>query len=435
MNKLWRFGVIVARSPLIWGGLVTVGFYAFIHHRPLFGDFTSRYLASHPVEYIATAMFFVGIAALVMKALDLAEQLMAVDRKVLGPTAEVRDPKTAADLLLGRLEGLPPHRRRDYVTARLRGALEFITRQGTSDGLNDELKDLAEADHGRAHDGYGLVRLIIWCIPILGFLGTVIGITGAIANLTPESLNNPTEVSGALGVAFDTTALALALSIPLMFGKFFVERVEARLLGEVDRAVAEQMAGHFDDRGHSDPQSLAVRRIAETMIRATEQSIERHAELWQSALDESNRRWSEVIDSGRRQLETALSEAVARGVEDHAQRLLAAEIELVEQRRQHLDDLVGALVETGKAAREQQSELSYQSALLAQVLTATDHIANLETRLNDNLSALARAQHFEETLLTLSGALNLLNVRLGQEADSGPRVALSRRAPSADHAA
>ena len=65
----------------------------------------------------------------------------------------------------------------------------------------------------------------MWAMPVLGFLGTVWGIAEAVANLVPllkemEAADfGGDQLSGALsglGVAFDTTLVALLLSIPAM---------------------------------------------------------------------------------------------------------------------------------------------------------------------------------------------------------------------------
>lgn len=65
----------------------------------------------------------------------------------------------------------------------------------------------------------------MWAMPVLGFLGTVWGIAAAVANLVPllqemEAADfGGEQLSGALsglGVAFDTTLVALLLSIPAM---------------------------------------------------------------------------------------------------------------------------------------------------------------------------------------------------------------------------
>jgi biopolymer transport protein ExbB/TolQ len=65
----------------------------------------------------------------------------------------------------------------------------------------------------------------MWAIPVLGFLGTVWGIAEAVANLTPLLKGlSASELGGSqladslsgLGVAFDTTVVALSLSLPAM---------------------------------------------------------------------------------------------------------------------------------------------------------------------------------------------------------------------------
>lgn len=65
----------------------------------------------------------------------------------------------------------------------------------------------------------------MWAIPVLGFLGTVWGIAEAVANLTPLLKGlSASELGGSqladslagLGVAFDTTLVALSLSLPAM---------------------------------------------------------------------------------------------------------------------------------------------------------------------------------------------------------------------------
>ena len=66
---------------------------------------------------------------------------------------------------------------------RLQTALEFIRRNGDADGLDDELKYAAELDDSEKHDRYGFARIMIWAIPMLGFLGTVLGISEALGGL------------------------------------------------------------------------------------------------------------------------------------------------------------------------------------------------------------------------------------------------------------
>jgi hypothetical protein len=87
-----------------------------------------------------------------------------------------------------------------YLERRLREALDLVVRTGEADSLEDHLKYLSDLDAARAAQSYGLVRFVIWAVPIMGFLGTVIGITEAIAQLSPTQLDNISGVVAGLGV-------------------------------------------------------------------------------------------------------------------------------------------------------------------------------------------------------------------------------------------
>ena len=297
-------------------------------------------------------------------------------------------------------------------------ALDSVCRNESADGLDEELKYLSEVDAARAHSGYALLRILIWAIPILGFLGTVIGITMAIASLSPEALEKSLpEVTAGLGVAFDTTAIALGLSMGLMFGHFLVDKLEGGLLAEVDRLASLELMGRFERLGGgSDPQLAAVRWMAEAVVKATERMAQRQAEVWQTTIDAAHDRWSRVTTQGAAQLESALSGALVQSLQAHAAQLASAEEASADKNRQNWMRVQQALTDASESVRGQQSELVRQGEVLRQVVEATGQIARLEDTLNGNLAALAGAQHFEETLLNLSAAIHLLNARLGQVA-------------------
>ncbi|ELS00870.1 hypothetical protein Xen7305DRAFT_00005710 [Xenococcus sp. PCC 7305] len=90
---------------------------------------------------------------------------------------------------------------------------------------------------------YVLPRILIWAIPIMGFVGTVVGISSAVNGFTSflgraEEIEQIKEgigfVTSGLAVAFDTTLLALLLSVLIMLPLVAVERFESRLLLAVD---------------------------------------------------------------------------------------------------------------------------------------------------------------------------------------------------------
>lgn len=87
---------------------------------------------------------------------------------------------------------------------------------------------------------FNMLRYLSWLIPTIGFIGTVVGIAEALAGIGrgfPEDLSVSADVvawmgglTGQLGVAFDTTLLALMLSAVIMLLMHITqEREEATL--------------------------------------------------------------------------------------------------------------------------------------------------------------------------------------------------------------
>jgi biopolymer transport protein ExbB/TolQ len=170
----------------------------------------------------------------VIKWIDVERQRRRVDDELLAPVPEGGQEPAEAAALVASLPVEDDATSGSYLVTRLREGLDLVVRTGSAEGLQDHLKYLSDLDAARAAQSYGLVRFVIWAIPIMGFLGTVIGITEAIACLSPTQLENISGVVAGLGTAFDTTATALGLSMVLMLLQFLIDRTEQSLLGEVD---------------------------------------------------------------------------------------------------------------------------------------------------------------------------------------------------------
>ncbi|MEZ4330600.1 MAG: MotA/TolQ/ExbB proton channel family protein [Myxococcota bacterium] len=137
------------------------------------------------------------------------------------------------------------------------------------------LSDESRADEGRIDASYGLIRVFIWAVPTLGFIGTVIGIGAAVGGFsntleTASSLEGMREsigtVTGGLGVAFDTTLLALVMSILIMFPSNALQRLEEGFLGEVDDYCAEHLVRRLVDEPPAAASDAALDRLAERLL-------------------------------------------------------------------------------------------------------------------------------------------------------------------------
>lgn len=80
---------------------------------------------------------------------------------------------------------------------------------------------------------YTMVRYIIWAIPTLGFLGTVLGIALALNYAGGANVDDPGFLAGLtreLAVAFNTTLVALCMSTVLVLVQHLVQAAEERAL-------------------------------------------------------------------------------------------------------------------------------------------------------------------------------------------------------------
>lgn len=93
------------------------------------------------------------------------------------------------------------------------------------------IKERAELAADRLDSSLSLVRYIAWAIPAIGFIGTVRGIGLALAYAEDAIKGDITPVIEALGLAFNSTLVALLISMALMYIMHVVQsRQEAFVL-------------------------------------------------------------------------------------------------------------------------------------------------------------------------------------------------------------
>ena len=148
------------------------------------------------------------------------------------------------------------HNENFLVTRILKGLSHFEIRRKHSD-VHEIMTSQSEIDLQTVESSYSIIKVFIWAIPILGFIGTVMGISAAIGSFA-TALQGVEDVAvlkqglgsvtGGLGVAFDTTLLALILSLILMFPTSMMQTAEEDFLVSVDEYCNE----HFLKRLNAD---------------------------------------------------------------------------------------------------------------------------------------------------------------------------------------
>ncbi len=387
-----RFGDVL--PALLLGVPLAAAVLGLIRFGHLGGPHVQRYL-SHPVEMVEVVLFCCALGALGSKLWRWAAERQAGRFAVLPPWQGQPVPVSEAGPLLAELDRLPRRLRDTLLVKRVTAVLDFLGRRGSALELDDHCRALADADSLALENSYALVRFITWAIPILGFLGTVLGITEAIAGVTPERLEQDlSTVTDGLALAFDCTALALALTMAAMFLTFLVDRLEQGVLEAVDACVDQHLAHRFERIGAEPTGHVAgLRQDSQVLLEAIGQLVRRQAELWAETLKEVVYRRDEEEKHQHERLTGALETALRQTLHGHTQQATA------------LQEQLAALT----------AAVAAQAKGLAQLQAGEKQLLRMQDALNQNLAAVAAAGTFEQTLHSLTAAVHLLTVRVPLE--------------------
>ena len=464
----------VVTSPWLWGTAVTFAFYAALPFVPIYQESIAHYFTAHWIEYATTGLFFIGIATLLMKAARIPAERSALAADVLdGLKLDVNlDTVRTAQGIDSHLDLVARRCEDSMLVRRIRDVIDYVVGRRSADGLEGHLNYLADLSSGRLHDGYALIRTITWAVPILGFLGTVIGITMAIANITPDQLQSSLpEVTAGLAVAFDTTALSLALSMILVFGTFIIERAEQQTLDDIEDVGIKHLICLFPTAdAPASPLAAAEAEAAAHMLKRTEGMINWQMDLWQSSLESLRERWTSTLGRQQEVLDQALQSGLTGALADHAEQLSAARTEFVTAFEQSSTTIARQVAESQTALMEQQEhsatlisetwqafhadliaardgqtlsmsrltesltgaalgwsdkmegatvamtdqlrELRQQGDTLLKLTEEESQLVRLEERLAQNLDSVRVVDSLEETLLNLNAAINLMTARV-----------------------
>ncbi len=409
-----------------------------LHVGPLAGWHFARYV-QHKVECVEVLLFCCAMGALGAKLLRSRVERAASWSNPLPPWDGRPVPASEAPGLVETLRRQPAALQATYLGRRLGAVLDFVCQRRSAADLDDQLRTLADNDSMALEGSYALTRFITWAIPILGFLGTVLGITEAIAGVTPDVLEKDlSRVTDGLALAFDATALGLALTMITMFCSFLVERREQGILEAVDSYVERHLAHRFG-RSSSEAAGVieAVGQHTQIVVEAADQLVRRQTELWSAALAAVEQRAAALAQSQQQSMVAALEAALERTLETHGQRMAALEKQAIEQGTQLLAPVEHVAQRVSQAAHEQQrslaqvaAEIASQTAALTRLLEQGEHLSHLQTALQQNLSTLAGVGTFEATLHSLTAAIHLLTARAGAVHETLPRPTIVPRPPS-----
>lgn len=148
-------------------------------------------------------------------------------------------------------------RQKDLILVnRLNKAIKQIRINTNPADVAHVLATVADTDAAIIDSSYILLKYMIWIIPVLGFIGTVIGMTQAIGSFDvvirqisdlgfAGVQQNLGLVTGGLAVAFDTTFLALVLSAVANLFTNSLQKKEEDLLSDVEEFTTDNIINKY----------------------------------------------------------------------------------------------------------------------------------------------------------------------------------------------
>ena len=129
-----------------------------------------------------------------------------------------------------------------------RALLSALRRFGSTRNIQDvsaSTHTICESEAERLESELSMIRYISWAIPSIGFIGTVRGIGEALAQADMAVQGDITGVTQSLGIAFNSTFIALLISIFLMFLVHQLQLLQERFVFETESYCEEKLIRHM----------------------------------------------------------------------------------------------------------------------------------------------------------------------------------------------
>ena len=127
----------------------------------------------------------------------------------------------------------------------LLSALQRFSATRNIQDVSTTAHDVCETESDRLDSELSMVRYIAWAIPSIGFIGTVRGIGEALAQAHKAVEGDIAGVTQSLGVAFNSTFIALLFSIVLMFLLHQLQLQQERLVLSTETYVDQHLIQHL----------------------------------------------------------------------------------------------------------------------------------------------------------------------------------------------
>ncbi len=202
----------------------------------------SKFVDQGTIPYATVFLSGWSIAILFFKWQKLRMQRRCLLMSVVPVTPEFVLSPRSADQVIEQMGHLVDDPKQFVLMNRISIALANLKNLGRISDVDEILRSQAEADEAISESSYILLTGFLWAIPILGFIGTVLGLSIAIGEFgavmasgnagTDALLPALKRVTGGLAIAFDTTLIALVFALVIQLLMTFLKKAEQEFLDD-----------------------------------------------------------------------------------------------------------------------------------------------------------------------------------------------------------
>jgi len=216
----------------------------------------SMFWDSALINFPTTLLMCWSFAILAIKSRQLKQQRSAMLLDVLPTELSPEITTGSLDKFVEHIRSLPGTASESMLVKRVwRGIEHFRVRKSAAETVT-MMESQPVIDASNVASSYSILKVFIWAMPILGFIGTVMGVSSAVSGLS-ATLENASDVSavtasmkgvfGGLGTAFDTTLLALIMSLLVKIPASALQKNEDDLVTTVDEYCNENLLLRLND--------------------------------------------------------------------------------------------------------------------------------------------------------------------------------------------
>lgn len=216
--------------------------------------FSMMLLDRGPTQHAAIFFGFWCAVILVVKNSKLRLQRRALSYAAIPSDHQFVLSSLTADQVVAQIYANAEDPERFLVYSRILTAISNLKNLGRVSDVDEILRSVGDRDESAHETSFGLINGFLWAIPVLGFIGTVLGLSVSIASFS-SLLDSQTEISGIVGslkevtsglsTAFETTLLALVIALVLQLWMTAQKTAEERFLDDCNDYCMKQIVSRI----------------------------------------------------------------------------------------------------------------------------------------------------------------------------------------------